>query len=214
MGIQHQGAFGGFQGKAGPLVGHRVNGQNVITGIPYPSTEPPTELQLNARIRFKLLVGFLRPINSLLRVGFKNVKKEKQSGFNAAFSANYSAVTGVAPNYVISYAQVMVSKGSLAPAYAPEVSTVVGAGIKFDWSALAVLDSGEPTDLVTVLVYNEAQNLFVGFMGVAARSALTYTLDLPSEFAGDQVQCWISMASANGDLVSDSKFVGSLTVVA
>ncbi|WP_316788514.1 DUF6266 family protein [Pedobacter frigoris] len=214
MGIQHLGAFGGFQGKAGALVGHRVNGQNVITGIPYPSTKPPTQLQINARLRFGLMVDFLRPINSLLRVGFKDVKKEKQSAFNAAFSENYGTISGVAPAYVISYDQVIISKGPLAPAYNPEVSTVVGAGIKFDWSALAVLDSGKPTDLVTVLVYNTVKNMFVGFMGVVPRSALTYTLDLPAEFAGDQVQCWISMASADGDLVSDSVFVGALTVVA
>lgn len=214
MGIQHQGAFGGFQGKAGPLVGHRVNGQNVITGIPYPSQKPPTELQLNARLKFKTLVQFLRPINSLLKVGFKNERRRDQSPFNAAFSENYAAITGVAPAYVIDYEQIMLSKGPLASAWNPVVSSAVGAVVEFEWSALAFMDAGLPTDRVTVLVYNAAQNLFVGLMGVAARSALTYTLNLPAEFVGDQVQCWISLVSADGDLVSDSQYVGAITVLA
>ena len=35
MGIQDKGAFGGFRNKTGALVGHIVNGQNVITSLTF-----------------------------------------------------------------------------------------------------------------------------------------------------------------------------------
>lgn len=213
MGIQHLGAFGGFQGKAGPLVGHRVNGQNVITGIPYPSNDPPSQLQLNARLRFGMMVGILRPINALLKVGFENARKGDQSPFNAAFSENYGAITGVAPNYTIDYSMLKISKGPLAVAYSPNVTSLAGAAVEFEWSPLVMMNAGLPTDLVTVLVYNEPKNQFVGLMGVVPRSALTYSLDLPAEFAGDQVHCWISMVSADGNVVSDSAYISAVTVL-
>jgi len=208
MGIQHLGAFGGFQGKAGPLVGHRVNGQNVITGVPYPSTKPPSQPQLDVRSIFRNLIDFTRPINSFLQVGFKHVKKEKQSAFNYAFKENYDAVAKVFP-FAIDYSKITISKGHLDLPYIPEVSTATSA-VKFEWLADVGMGGGAATDRISVLVYNPMRDTFVGQLQVVPRSALTYTLLLPADFSGDMVACWISAVSADGKVVSDSAYLGQV----
>ncbi|WP_316793746.1 DUF6266 family protein [Pedobacter frigoris] len=210
MGIQHLGAFGGFQGKAGALVGHRVNGQNVITGVPYPSTKPPTQSQLDVRSIFRVMIDFIRPINSFLQVGFKHVKKEKQSAFNYAFRENYDAVAKVFP-FAIDYTKIVLSKGHLDTPYIPEVASAAGA-VVFEWLANVGMGGGAATDRISVLVYNPAKDAFVGLMQVVPRSALTYTLALPADFTGDMVSCWISAVSADGKVVSDSAYLGQVTV--
>ncbi|MBB5440109.1 hypothetical protein HDC92_003807, partial [Pedobacter sp. AK017] len=126
MGIQIWGAFGGFQKKTGALVGHWTNGQNVITAIPHPSQNPPTVAQLNMRAKFKTVVDFQRRLTPLIRIGYQNAHKEKQTAFNAAFVDNYAkAVAGIGPNYTIDYEKFAYSKGQLSKAYNAEILTAV-----------------------------------------------------------------------------------------
>lgn len=214
MGIQIWGAFGGFQKKTGALVGHYVNGQNVITAIPHPSQNPPTISQLNARAKFKTVIDFQRRLTPLIRIGYQNAHKEKQTAFNAAFVDNYAkAVTGVAPNYTIDYEKFAYSKGQLSKAYDAEILTAVAATIQYSWLATLATGIGGPTDMATLVVYNPLKDQFVVLTNAAARSALTYSLLVPGDFSGDDVHCWISFVAANGKMASDSFYVGEFTVV-
>ncbi|WP_316812617.1 DUF6266 family protein [Pedobacter heparinus] len=214
MGIQHWGAFGGFQGKAGALVGHWTNGQNVITAIPHPSQNPPTVPQLNVRAKFRTVIGFSRRLTSLIRVGYQNAHKEKQSAFNAAFVDNYAnAVTGIAPNYLIDYPNFAYSKGQLSNGYNAEVVTAIADTVQFTWLGTLATGIGGPTDMATLVVYNPVKDQLVTLVGAAARSALTYSMLVPGDFSGDDVHCWISFVSANGKVTSDSFYVGEFTVV-
>lgn len=214
MGVQHWGAFGGFQGKAGALVGRWKDGKNVISAIPHPSQTPPTVAQINQRAKFKMLVSFLRRLTPLIRVGFQNAHKENQSEFNAAFVQNYAnAIAGVAPNYVIDYPEFMYSKGFLSGAYAAAAVVDTPATIKLSWTAQLDTGEGLPTDMATIVVYNPVKNQFVRLIGAAARSALAFNLTVPPDFAGDACHVWMSMVSANGKLVSDSKYIDEVTIL-
>jgi len=46
-----------------------------------------------------------------------------------------------------------------------------------------------------------------------ARNAGTQTLTIPNDFSGDSVECYISFISADGLSVTNSKYVGSVSVV-
>lgn len=214
MGIQHWGAFGGFQNQTGPLVGHWTNGQNVITAIPHPSQKPPSTGQLNAQAKFKTVVSFQRRLTPLIRVGYQNAHKEKQSAYNACFVDNYAnAVTGIAPDYTIDYPEFVYSKGELSRAYSAEILTAVAATIQFSWLGTLATGIGGPTDMATLVVYNPTKGQFVTLVGAAARSALTYSLLVPGDFSGDECHCWISFVSADGKMASDSFYIGALPVV-
>lgn len=212
MGIQHLGAFGGFQGKAGALVGHRVNGQNVITGIPFPSQVAPTQLQLDVRTKFSVMVNFLRPINVLLRAGFSQVKKETESGFNAAFRTNYRTIGNVAP-FAIDYSEVLLSKGGLSMADDLTAAAVVVCQITFTWTDLIYMDAGSPTDKATFVVYCPVRDKYLVMTAIVARSVKTFTITLPNDFSGEEVHTWTTMISADGKKVSDSVYLGPLPIL-
>lgn len=213
MGLQIWGAFGGFKGKTGALIGARVNGQNVIRPLPHPSQTPPSVAQLNQRAKFKTLVSFLRRLTPLIRVGFQNAHKEKQSEFNAAFVENYDAITGVAPNYVIDYPQFMYSKGILSGAYNAIAAIDIPANIEITWTGQLATGIGLPTDLATIVAYNPSKGQFVRLVGAVPRSALNFNLAVPPDFAGDDCHVWISMVSADGKMASDSYYIGEFTIL-
>lgn len=215
MGIQVWGAFGGFQKKAGPLVGRRVNGQNVISAIPHPSENPPSEAQLNARAKFSLVVTWLSWISPIIKVGFQNAHEEKQSAFNAAFVYNYrNAITGTtAANFTIDYPEVMYSKGRLSVPYFPVMATTADAQLDISWLATIANGIGAPTDMATFVVYNPSKQLFVTVVGAAARSLLSYDMALPADFSGDNVHVYMSFVAASGKVTSDSVYLGATVVM-
>ncbi|SMC88897.1 DUF6266 family protein [Pedobacter africanus] len=214
MGIQHLGAFGGFVNKTGALVGHRTGGQNVITAIPHPSNKPPTTAQLNQRAKFRLLGSFLRRMTVLIRVGFEESRLQKQSAFSAAFKENYyNAITGVAPNFTINYPMLVYSKGILSGPYTASALAVAGSKIEVTWTAQIATGVGEATDKITVVAYNPAKKQFAMLAGAALRSALTFNLQVPPDWAGDGCHVWASMVSTDGKKASDSQYLGLHTIL-
>lgn len=214
MGVQHWGAFGGFQGRAGALVGRWKDGKNVISAVPHPSQTPATVAQLNQRAKFGMLVRFLRRMTGLIRVGFENARDLGQTAFNAAFQENYyNAITGTAPNFSINYPALVYSKGILSGAYNAAVVIDTAATVKLSWTAQLATGIGAPTDMATVVVYNVDKGQFVTLANAAARSALAYNLAVPPDFAGDSCHVYISMVRADGKLTSDSLYIGEFTIL-
>lgn len=214
MGKALWGTSGGFQGKNGANIGRWVNGQNIVGPLPHPSLLPPTTGQLNARAKFGLMVTFLSWISPLIKVGFQDAHKEKQTAFNAAFVYNYrNAVTGSsADNYTIDYPKVVYSKGRLGLSYLASMATTEDAQLDLSWVAGIANGIGKPTDLATFVVYNPAKELFVTAVGAAPRSALSFDMALPSTFSGDNVYVYMSFVSADGKMASDSLYMGTTVV--
>lgn len=214
MGIQHWGAFGGFVKKTGALVGHYLNGQNVITAVPHPSLEPATPKQLAQRNKFGLVTGFLADLGELVKVGFKNSHKRKETAMNAAVSYNLkNAVTGIAPDFEMDYAKVVYSKGKVDK---PATFTVVAAAnsrLTLSWTESVLSPFGKLTDLATFVVYNPVTEMFMIAPGAAARSLLTYNMALPHSFSGIEVHVFMTFASADGENVSDNVYMGTVEVL-
>jgi hypothetical protein len=214
MGIQFWGAFGGFQKKTGALVGRRVNGQNVISALPHPSEVPPTDGQLSFRAKFKLVVVFQKWITPLIRTGFNEARKERQSAFNAAFVKNYrDAVVGAGLNWTIDYPKFVYSAGMLGNAENLMVEAATEAQLDFSWGADPDTGIGAATDKATFLIYNPTKDKFVLKADGALRSALSYELALPLSFSQDSVHIWMNFVSADGKMASNTVYAGSMAIV-
>ncbi|RZK65480.1 MAG: hypothetical protein EOO92_26300 [Pedobacter sp.] len=212
MGIQKWGAFGGFQKKTGPLVGHWLNGQNVITPLPHPSQEPPTTDQLSQRSIFSIMIAFFRILKVIIRTGF-TVHKQKESPWSAALGYNLkNSVAGVAPNFTIDYAKVLFSKGDLSNPINFGVAATVSGELTYTWDAFVNPESGDPTDQATFVVYCALLDAFVTVAAAADRSELTYELSLPTPFSGETVQCWACFTSVDKKRASDTVYLGSIVV--
>ncbi|GAA3929307.1 hypothetical protein GO495_06675 [Chitinophaga oryziterrae] len=213
MGTQFKGPFSGFSGKTGGLVGRYVKGQFVITSRPIPSKKPPTQKQLDQRSKFALIVNFCSYIGDLLDIGFA-AHTMKLSAMNAAIAYNLDhAITGVSPLFSIDYPHFSYSRGKLYGVSDVEVEALAGAKLKFTWTVSQnTTKLNKPTDQLSILVYNPTKQQYVVLTQAALRSTLTFTLQLPANFAPDDVYCFLALASVTG-VVSNSQYAGSVAVI-
>lgn len=72
---------------------------------------------------------------------------------------------------------------------------------------------GALTDMATVMVYNPVKDRFVVMTNAAPRSALTYTLTLPDDYAGTTIHCYISFVSVDGKMASNSTYIAAMILL-
>ncbi len=209
MGIYNEGILGFFRGKVGRVVGSVVRGVHYMKGLGDVRTDNPSRPQLDQRFKFALVMSFLKPLQSLFKAGFP-VGKTGLTSLNLAMSANANEmITGVSPNFTLDYTKFVYSKGSLPKPTGMSVDTADESNLVFNWE-----NSGATagSDQATLLVYNPEKDTYVVLPNAAPRSALTYTLQLPLDFGGDQVHLYMSFVSADGKQVSNSQYIGGLEV--
>ena len=208
-----QGILGGFSGKTGTVIGSSWKGIAVMRGIAPSIAQPNTAAQLAQRAKFSLMGKFLRPLIPFLRIGFRS-QAVKMSGFNAAMSYNLqNALTGTYPDYDVDYTKALVTEGNLTGALNPEVTATVAGEIGYTWE-----DNSDDTialkdDKVLLVVYNPAKKRAITLVDGNTRAGGSQSITLPSNFTGDEVQCFISFTNANQSVVSNSEFVGGIIVL-
>lgn len=214
MGKLFAGPFCDLTGKTGNNVGRWVKGKNIFAIKPHKSSVPPTQAQLDQRFKFALMNEWISRISTLAKPGFAGYDAE-MSPVNACVGYNLKrAIVGVSPNFTIDYSKILYSRGKLPEAYNAEIVIDTPATIKYEWyAAIAGADDGNPTDKATFLAYNPVKDKFTMLRGVAVRSALQFTLQVPPPWSGDEVEVWMSMASADGDLVANSQYLGQFTLL-
>lgn len=212
MGLYKKGILGYFRGKVGTVVGAVINGVHYLRSLPDFGEDNPTQAQLNARLKMALVGSWLKRFKVQIRVGFQSFNKGT-TPFSAAMGYHLkNAVTGVAPSYTIDYTKVVTSVGELDKINSPVMATTEDAQLDFSWLANGSLQLGAASDKLTFMVYNPVKMEFEFSTGVAVRSALSYDMLLPSMWSGDLVHVWLNVVSVNGKLVSDSQYLGSMTV--
>ena len=116
MGKINQGILGGVSGQVGNVIGGTWKGIDYLRIKPSSVANPRTEGQVDQRSKFSTVLQFLQPMTDFLRVGFK-LYTNKMTQFNAAMSYNLNnAITGAYPNFMIDYANALVTRGNLTGA--------------------------------------------------------------------------------------------------
>lgn len=212
MGKINQGILGGFSGKVGNVIGGNWKGIDYMRVKPASVHNPRTEGQMDQRTRFAQVLQFLQPMKDFIKVGYKNYAI-KMTQFNSAMSYILkNAVIGSFPNYTIDYANALISRGSLAGALNGSATSSTAGTIEFTWYDNSNEGNAQATDKALILAYNKTKGEAVFVTDGALRTAGTQTLTVPDDFSGDAVECFITFISADGLSVSNSKYVGSITV--
>jgi len=212
MGIQKSGILGPFRNKVGAVVGRRHRGQDLMTGLPRKSNKPATARQLETQYLFGLLNSFLSSIDQLVNIGFKAFVKNN-SPVNAAFAYNYDhAFVKEEGQYRINYPKIMYSRGHMVT---PEGARVIPAAGKIVFSWLPQNQSAycQYTDQASFLVYNPLKEKVMMRPGAVNRYAQSFEVEMPADYPGDALHCYMSFASADGKMQGDSLYVGEVTVV-
>jgi Family of unknown function (DUF6266) len=213
MGTIEKGFLGGFKGILGSAVGSKWKKKSVIKSRPpQKRTGPTSEAQLQQQAKFALIVAFLKPLRGLLSVTYKKAAAGDMSGLNKAFSANKAAITGVYPAFVIDYAEVVLSSGSILNVDVVNATSTVAGKLVFTWTDNSDGVDALSSDTAYVAVYNEQMKRWVQNPKIAARSAGTCTLDVPA-FSGKALQTYIGFMSADQKKISPSLFTGAVNVL-
>ena len=212
MGKIGRGILGGVSGKVANIVGARWKGIDYIRAKPQSVANPRTQLQVNQRTKFALVLRFLQPNLNFIKIGYKNFSVKK-SQFNSAMSYILNnAIVGDYPNYLIDYAAALLSRGNLATALNPSFGLNPGE-VKFIWEDNSAVGNALATDKVMVLVYNTSKGESVYITEGATRADLSQTVIIPNSYAGDDIEMFISLMSADETQLSNSIYIGSGTAL-
>ena len=211
MGRINKGILGGFSGKVGTVVGASWKGIAYMRSLPQSVKNPRTLPQRTQRTRFSVALGFLKIINAVLRVGWKEFAV-RQSAINAAMSYTIdNAVTGDYPDYAIDPAKIVISRGGLTGASVTELGGSDGS-VMLKWTDNSGVGSALATDKVLAAVVNQSKGDAITVVGGVARSTGRQEIVCPVDWSGDLVYCYLGFVSEDGKVVSNSVYMGSVTI--
>lgn len=215
MATFNKGILGGFSGKVGNVVGGSWRGIDYMRSKPTKVNNPNTPAQQTQRQKFALMMGLLKKIKPVIQAGFKTGNR-RQTAFNSAASYNLKkAVSGTAPDVEIDFAALMVSRGTLMQAQGATAESNNPGELVFSWSDNSGMGNAQPDDRALILVYNPVREQAIfNVEDGPIRGDATYTMTVPDNYAGEQVETYIGFASADGSEASDSSYLGAITVAA
>lgn len=209
MGKYEVGVLGNFDGKIGTVVGARWKGIEYMRHKGRKSKKPRSEAQLDHQAKFGCVAKFINRFDILLMTCYPDTPK--QTGINQAFAQVYAdAVVGAYPTYGLDYSKIAMSKGDLHNANQPVAAAAGGGIIKFSWNDNTDGLMARAEDRSVLIVYcpelNQANYTLTG----PRRSEGSATLNVMN-FAGKEVQTWITFLSAKG-MPATSIYTGQLIV--
>lgn len=211
MGTIKQGILGGFSGKVGAVIGGSWKGIAYMRSIPQSVKNPRTEGQVNQRTKFTIALDFLKPITGLIQSGFK-LYAQKQTAFNAAMSYTLNnAITGAAPDFSIDYSKALVSRGSLSGARNGQASSASGA-VNLTWDDNSGIGAAVEADKALIAVLNPTREEAMFDAGGNQRSAGSEDIPVPADWVGEDVEVYLGFISEDGNNVSNSVYLGTVTV--
>lgn len=195
------------------VIGSSWRDVNYMKGLPRPSSKAPSEAQLMQRKRFQVVVKFLSQIRDLLDESYGKQDLSRATGYNLAIQeVLLHAVTGIYPDYTIDYPKVLMSKGSLYTTPKLSISSEAAAGVvNVKWKSVINKFNSFSSDIVTVVLYNTAKNLFVVDQS-ATRQDEVLDIDVSADFSADKLQCYLYFMSTEKGRLSPSIYGGEVTV--
>ncbi|WP_316839127.1 DUF6266 family protein [Pedobacter gandavensis] len=215
MGLYHAGVFGTFSGKVGSVVAARHRGQNVVRNLGRKSGKPSSAKQAQVQGVFSFTGEFLRPLLDMIRIGY-GYRDTGPTTMNRAMKYHIkNVVTGIAPDYELTYPEVKLSlEKRMGRTHKPKALAAIEQTVKLSWELEPNSTSTFGTDLLYAVLYSPAQNKSIPVAEGVLRSALSIDVYIPYSFIGEKMHCWLFFASADKTRVSDTDYLGELTILA
>ena len=212
MGKYRNGIMGAFSGKVGPVVGSSWNCKPYMRAYTNKVRNPRTLGQRMQRSRMGLAVKFVKPIRSVLNIGWSLYAVGMTPANAATRHLLANAISGDYPNYGILPSGVLISCGSLTPAFEVEL----GASDNYvlvKWTDNSGVGSALGTDKCLVAVVNRSRGEAVCIPGGTARSTGRQEVVVPAVWVNSNVDCYLGFVSEDGKDVANSVYVGSITII-
>ncbi len=212
MARYNYGINGPFSGKCGTVVGASWNGINYMRSLPELSSAPATIAQQAQRNKISAGSSLLKPIAALIKLGFPTKVKGK-TAMNIAMSyLTKYAMSHVGKDVTLHYDKMIFSEGILLPSHLEEIVTFDDALVQVKWNNSPETVLNQCSDKAMVILYNPEKEDFVHFEHIADRGDQEVLLQLPKDFSGDTVHCWVFFTNSDGSRVSSSNYFEAFTL--
>lgn len=220
MGVIQKDMFGFIRGKVGNKIYYVSKGKQLVRMAGKASHRSPK--QLHSQQCMAVIVDFMKPILPFVQVGFGvEARLNQKVAYHLAVGFNRKqALKAVDHDISIDFEKVVLSVGNL-PGLA-EVNAVVGGDaetgyyLQFDWAVLPEdRDWPRCDDQVMLMAYLPGvggNNMAYYKVAGARRSTGQDVLELPGLHGGVVAEVYMSVISEDRYMVSDSRYLGSLTV--
>ena len=212
MGTIKKGILGGFSGTVGTVVGGNWKGIDYMRSKGTP-TNPNTPAQKVQRTKFALTQAFLKPITSYVRIGFRTYAIKK-TAYNCAMSHFIkNCITGESPNFTIDFTKVVLASGNL-PMPSDASFSLENGVMTFSWTDNSVVGDARQNDFAMPLIYNKNKGEAIFSTESATRSTETIALPVSIDWAGDELEMYLSFSATDSNKLSNSEYLGSYTIPA
>lgn len=214
--------LGNITGKVGSFVFSDMRGTKVVKKMPVlPKKGEFTPDQADQRARFKCAEHFLRRLGyDVARIGYQLPKNTGMSEANAVMQhLMLEAVTGKYPDYRIDFSNVKLSNPVRETDACWNGSCVAGDGltIEVSWEKNPYPEKTTRLDDNAAIVFFDetwGRNNFMAMHSreTVPRSALKWNYKGLPNLLGHKIHCWIFFVSADGKRVSQSEYLGMVTM--
>lgn len=206
MGISRQGIHGNYRKKVGNVVARKYRGRVILSIYQPDVSNPNTPKQQQHR---SLFVDKIRALKGFAGFAKKWARDWYNwgTGWSNFVKGNWDAFSGNEPRYD----QLELTRGTLLAGNNPSAAVEVGI-VTASWTNNAGQGNAEADDLTIIAAYNSAKGVLVYNDLGAKRSDRETQLTVPSAWNGDNAEIYLSFYRPDGSLVSDSLYLGSLSV--
>lgn len=213
MGKLQKGILGGFSGTVGTVVGSNWRGKDIIRSRPKSSGKAPTEAQLLQRLKFKLVIGFVTPLQSIQRQFFAGNSGVK-SRMNKAVSYHIrEAVEVLNGEPFLVYSKVLITKGDLAEPQNAVVTAAAGGHLNYSWDDNSGQANAAADDVFCTVVFCEELGTFALYDSSVTRADALAAQSVPGTMTGKPVQVYCYFRNSVGASASNSAYLGETVIL-
>ncbi len=210
--------IGHTTGKIGPVTLTTWKKLNIVkSNIVRKRGTKQSEKQILQNEIFKLILQFFTPAKLVIDTGFQLPKNISKTHMNLATSFHMkNTIINVEDKCYIDLAKVKFSQPIklTKQAWNPALSAEEGRKVTITWELNPYPQKcSQPDDEVIIVIYNRNEDLYLVNWAVGRRDMLTYTYLAHKQHIGHDLFCYMFIASANSKLISETDYLGMVTVL-
>ena len=209
--------IGHTKGKIGPVTLTTWKKLNIVkSNIARKPGTKQSEKQILQNEIFRLILQFFAPAKPVIDTGFQLPKNISKTQMNLASSFHMkNAIINVEDKCYIDLTKVKFSQPIKLTQQAWNIALTAEEGRKIiiTWELNPYPQKcSQEDDEVMIVIYNRNEDLYLVNWAVGRRDALTYTYLADKKHMGHDLFCYMFIASANGKLISETEYLGMVTV--
>lgn len=204
--------IGRARGTIGGTIATTWKGLNIFKGKPLSVANPKTTGQTDQRAKFTAAQRFASDFLQLVQVGF-NAMAVHMSEFNACVGYNIqNAITGTSGAYILDVTKAQLSQGSLTPEEFNALESGQPGELGFTWNDMTGQGNAEDSDLLRIAIKSDLSKKVKSIITDIARFNSEIYITLDASWLGEDVHVWAFFVSADGQLVSNTSYLGHITI--